>query len=195
VQDADLERTSAYVGFLFPCYSTPRTARRRNDSARWPGRRDGGSSEGNGREPAGASTPSSGTVEGQQRRVMPALSADRRDGDEGSCQGQAPGHPAIDAAGPIEAVGEPDQVDIVLPVAKETLRKSAPPVAAMVDPCPWLVAVTGLPRHRTSASSSALATRRRLDASPALRRLRCILLDALQPTRVSPLPTGFAVPG
>jgi hypothetical protein len=23
VQDADLERTSAYVGFLFPCYSTP----------------------------------------------------------------------------------------------------------------------------------------------------------------------------
>ena len=24
MQDADLERTSAYVGFLFPCYSTPK---------------------------------------------------------------------------------------------------------------------------------------------------------------------------
>jgi hypothetical protein len=39
-----------------------------------------------GREPAGTATPPAGTVEGQQRRVMPAVSADGRDGDEGSGQ-------------------------------------------------------------------------------------------------------------
>jgi hypothetical protein len=100
----------------------------------------------------------------------------------------------IDVTGPIGAVGEPDQVDIVLPVAKETLRKSAPPVAAMVDPCPWLVAVTGLPRHRTSASSSALPTRRRPDAPPGGRLPRWILLGASQPARVSLPPTGSGAP-
>jgi hypothetical protein len=56
---------------------------------------------------------------------MPALSADRRDGDEGSCQG-AGARPPLPSTftGPIEAAGEPDQVDIALPAAEAFYGKS-----------------------------------------------------------------------
>ena len=74
---------------------------------------------------------------------MPAVSADRPAGDEGSGQGQAPGHPYIDVTtGPIFAAGEPSRVDIALTAAEGMLRKVVPIIMPRLWPARPLT-VTG----------------------------------------------------